>query len=124
MFSWFKRPKKAKKGRRYPPGSNPPLTPEQKARARHLRLMDLPSPGPPRKRVDRSGDRLVSAVEQASEVVDRTESIFGRYERLMENYHRSHVRILQLVREHRQGKITDQQFHDSILEAIVLKDSQ
>lgn len=63
-------------------------------------------------------------MEQASEVVDRTESIFGRYERLMENYHRSHVRILQLVREHRQGKITDEQFHDSILEAIVLKDSQ
>jgi len=47
MFGWSKRPKKAKKESRYPPGSNPALTPEERERRREQRRANAPSPAPP-----------------------------------------------------------------------------
>lgn len=46
-MAWWNRPKKAKKERRYPPGSNPALTSEERARRREQRRATAPSPAPP-----------------------------------------------------------------------------
>lgn len=46
MFGWSKRPKKARKERSYTPGSNPPLTPEERERRREQRRVNPPSPAP------------------------------------------------------------------------------